>query len=40
MGQFGIEWVFFLGGAAALSGVATFLGILSWNHSSHALQQW
>lgn len=29
MGQYGIEWVFFTGGAAALSGVATFLGILS-----------
>ena len=29
MGQFGIEWVFFAGGLAALSGVVTFFGILS-----------
>ncbi|MFC7116677.1 MFS transporter [Natronoarchaeum sp. GCM10025703] len=40
MGQFGIEWVFFVGGFAALSGVATFLGILSWEHGSRALRQW
>lgn len=40
MGQFGIEWVFFAGGLAALSGVVTFLGILSWDHGSHALRQW
>lgn len=40
MEQFGIEWVFFVGGFAALSGVMTFLGVLSWNHSSRALHQW
>nr|WP_245944510.1 MFS transporter [Haloplanus salinus] len=40
MGQFGIQWVFFVGGLAALSGVATFLGILSWNHGSRALHRW
>lgn len=40
MGQFGIEWVFFAGGVAALSGVATFLGVLSWNHGKQALYQW
>ncbi|MBX0298048.1 MFS transporter [Haloarcula nitratireducens] len=40
MGQFGIEWVFFAGGFAALSGVMTFLGILSWNYGSRAFHQW
>ncbi|WP_394351118.1 MFS transporter [Halorubrum sp. CBA1125] len=40
MGQFGIEWVFFVGGLAALSGVATFFGILTWNHGTGALRQW
>jgi MFS family permease len=40
MGQFGIEWVFFAGGVAALSGVATFFGILSWDHGSRALRRW
>lgn len=40
MGQFGIEWVFFAGGFAALSGVATFLGVLSWEHGTRALSRW
>ena len=40
MGQFGIEWVFFAGGAAALSGVVTFFGVLRWQHGSRALHQW
>ncbi len=40
MGQFGIEWVFFAGGLAAISGVITFFGILSWEHGSRALHQW
>jgi MFS family permease len=40
MGQFGIEWVFFAGGVAALSGVVTFFGVLSWQHGSRALHQW
>ena len=40
MGRFGIEWVFFLGGLAALTGVATFLGVLSRTHGSRALRQW
>jgi MFS family permease len=40
MGQFGIEWVFFVGGVAALSGVLTFFGVLSWNYGSRALRQW
>jgi MFS family permease len=40
MGQFGIEWVFFAGGLAALSGVGTFLAVLSWDHGARALHQW
>ncbi|MFC7138520.1 MFS transporter [Halosimplex aquaticum] len=40
MGTAGIEWVFFAGGFAALSGVVTFFGILSWNHGRRALHQW
>ncbi|MFC5971099.1 MFS transporter [Halomarina salina] len=36
----GIEWVFFLGGAAALSAVATFLGVLSRTHGRDALTEW
>lgn len=40
MGQFGIEWVFFAGGVAALSGVLTFFGILFWSHGSAALYRW
>lgn len=40
MGQFGIEWVFFTGGAAAISGVLTFFGVLSWDHGANALRQW
>lgn len=38
MGAAGIEWVFFLGGAAALSGVATFAGILAFRHGREALR--
>lgn len=40
MGRFGIEWVFFAGGFAALTAVGTFLGILSWNHGTRAFKQW
>lgn len=40
MGHFGIEWVFFAGGIAALSGVVTFFAVLTWTHGSRALQQW
>jgi hypothetical protein len=36
----GIEWVFFLGGGAALSAVVTFLGVLSWSHGRGALTEW
>lgn len=40
MGTSGIEWVFFLGGAAALAGVATFLGVLAVQHGRGALSTW
>lgn len=40
MGAIGIDWVFFLGGATAITGVLTMLGVLSWNHGRRALHQW
>lgn len=40
MGHVGIEWVFFAGGIAAISGVVAFLGVLSWEHGTQALHQW
>ncbi len=38
--RFGIEWVFFIGGGAALSGVLTFAGILYATHGTDALSSW
>ncbi|WP_435179773.1 MFS transporter [Halorussus sp. AFM4] len=35
-----IDWVFFVGGAAAFSGVLTFLAVLSWNYGARALTEW
>jgi hypothetical protein len=40
MGTYGIQWVFFLGGASALTGVATFLGVLRHYHGRDALTEW
>ncbi|MDZ7702044.1 MAG: MFS transporter [Halobacteriales archaeon] len=40
MTQVGMEWVFYLGGAAALSGVATMLAVLVRRHGRGALGQW
>lgn len=40
MGTMGIEWVFIAGGLAAISGAATFVGLLSWQHGGRALRQW
>jgi MFS family permease len=40
MSTYGIEWVFFVGGMAALSGIALFGGILSARHGSQSLRQW
>ncbi len=36
----GMQWVFFVGAAAAFSGVLTFLGVLSRNYGVDALTQW
>ncbi|MFC3477720.1 MFS transporter [Halobacterium litoreum] len=36
----GVESVFFVGGAAALTGVGTFLGVLSYYHGANALTEW
>jgi MFS family permease len=35
-----IDWVFFVGGASALSAVLTFLGVLSRNYGTQALTEW
>ena len=40
MATLGIEWVFYLGGAAALSGVVSFLIVLWWRHGRGALREW
>jgi len=40
MGAFGIEWVFFLGGGAALSGVGLFVAVLLFQHGRGALREW
>lgn len=40
MGQFGIEWVFWLGAAAAFSGVLTFSGILFAQYRGKAFAEW
>lgn len=40
MTNVGMDVVFFLGGAAALSGVLTMLGLLSYQHSRSALTKW
>ncbi|MFC7018333.1 MULTISPECIES: MFS transporter [Haloarcula] len=36
----GMEWVFYLGAAAAFTGVAVFLGILTYQHGRTGLAQW
>ena len=36
----GMEWVFYVGGAFALTGIVTFLAILVRVHSTSALTQW
>jgi MFS family permease len=40
MSTYGIEWVFYAGGAAALSGVAALAGILVWQFGANALSEW
>jgi MFS family permease len=36
----GMEWVFYLGAAAAFTGVAAFLGVLTVSHGRNALTAW
>ncbi|WP_049971832.1 MFS transporter [Haladaptatus cibarius] len=36
----GIQWVFYVGGLASISGVLTFFGVLSYSHGAKALTQW
>ena len=40
MAQYGIEWAFYVGGAFALTGVATFVAILVRDHGAEALTEW
>ncbi len=40
MSRFGMEWAFYVGGAFALTGVATFLGVLVHSHGAQALTEW
>ncbi|MFB6211296.1 MAG: MFS transporter [Halobacteriales archaeon] len=40
MTDYGMQWVFFLGGTLALTGVVTFFSILSRKHGSRALAEW
>jgi MFS family permease len=40
MTDVGMEWVFYVGGATALTGVLSFLGVLVANHGTGALSQW
>jgi MFS family permease len=40
MTEVGMEWVFYVGGAFALTGVAAFLGTLVISHGPNALSEW
>nr|WP_309484888.1 hypothetical protein [Halorhabdus salina] len=40
MGTAGIEWVFFLGGAAAFTRVGSFLAALTYQHGRGAFAPW
>jgi MFS family permease len=40
MTEVGMSWVFFVGAAAAFSGIAAFLAILSYDHGRGALTTW
>jgi MFS family permease len=40
MSTVGMEWAFYAGGAFALTGVATFVGILTTAHGANALTEW
>ena len=40
MAEVGMEWVFFVGGATAITGVLAFLAALTWSHGTDALTAW
>lgn len=40
MTEVGMAWVFYVGGASAITGVVTFLGVLSYFHGPTALTEW
>ncbi|QLC35694.1 MFS transporter (plasmid) [Halarchaeum sp. CBA1220] len=40
MGSVGMDWVFYIGGVAAISGVLTFLLVLVRDHGRSALTEW
>lgn len=40
MGAYGIEWAFYVGGAFAITGVLTFVGVLTKFHGAGALTEW
>lgn len=40
MSRFGMEWAFYVGGAFALTGVATFVAVLVRSHGAEALTEW
>ncbi|ELZ60693.1 MULTISPECIES: MFS transporter [unclassified Haloferax] len=40
MAEVGMEWVFFVGGASAITGVLAFLAALTWSHGTDALTAW
>jgi MFS family permease len=40
MAEFGMQWAFYVGGAFALTGVATFLAVLVRSHGAQALTEW
>ncbi|SEO88101.1 Major Facilitator Superfamily protein [Halogranum amylolyticum] len=40
MAEVGMAWVFYVGGASAITGVVTFFGVLSYFHGPTALTEW
>lgn len=40
MGSIGMDWVFYIGGFVAISGVLTFLAVLVHDHGRDALTEW
>jgi hypothetical protein len=40
MTEVGMSWVFYVGGASALTGVLSFLAILTYDFGPSALTEW